>query len=129
MVAAAEPAVEQTVSVDGVLKGLLQYDEVLGALAVTVEGLVMGSAGLVESDVDVVSLLGASLVGVAERSTRRMGIGSAIGLSLMTADGMITVRNGGDFALMVFSSPCDSTALNEAMIQPMEQIASVLNPL
>lgn len=128
MVAAvAEEHEEITISVDQVLKGLLGYEEVLGALAVTVEGLVMGSAGLVESDVDVVSLLGASLVGVAERSTRRMGIGSAVGLSLITNDGMITVRNGGDFALMIFSQMCDSTALHEAMAEPMEQIAGILN--
>ncbi len=129
MVAMAEVEQEAGVSVDQVLKGLLEIDEVLGALAVTVEGLVMGSAGLVESDIDVVSLLGASLVGVAERSARRMGTGSAVGLSLLTNDGMITVRNGGDFALMLFTTTCDSTALNDAMIEPMENIARVLNPL
>jgi predicted regulator of Ras-like GTPase activity (Roadblock/LC7/MglB family) len=129
MVAAVEHEQVSGPTVDRILKGLLAYDEILGVLAVNVEGLVMGSAGLVETDVDVVSLLGASLVGVAERSTRRMGIGSAIGLSLVTNDGMITVRNGGDFALMAFTDMCDSTALYEAMSEPMEQIAGILNPM
>ena len=129
MVTAMEHEQAAGLTVDQILKGLLAFDEVLGVLAVNVEGLVMGSAGLVESDVDVVSLLGASLVGVAERSTRRMGIGSAVGLSLVTNDGMITVRNGGDFALMAFTDMCDSTALHEAMSYPMEQIAGILNPI
>lgn len=129
MVAAMEQEQASNLTVDQILKGLLAYDEILGVLAVNVEGLVMGSAGLVDTDVDVVSLLGASLVGVAERSTRRMGIGSAVGLSLVTNDGMITVRNGGDFALMVFTDMCDSTALHEAMSEPMEQIAGILNPI
>jgi predicted regulator of Ras-like GTPase activity (Roadblock/LC7/MglB family) len=119
---------EETITVDQVLKGLLEFDEVLGAVIVTVEGLVMGSIGLVESDIDLVSLLGASLAGVAERSTRRLGAGTALGLTIDTHDGMITVRNGGDFAIMVFTTACDHRTLNEALVEPMEQIARILNP-
>ncbi len=119
---------EDTITVDQVLKGLLEYDEVLGAVIVTVEGLVMGSIGLVEQDVDLVSLLGASLAGVAERSTRRLGAGSALGLTIDTHDGMITVRNGGDFAVMVFSRICDHRMLQEALVEPMAQIGQILNP-
>lgn len=119
---------DDTLTVDQVLKSLLRYEEILGVIAVSVEGLVMGSAGIVESDIDMVSLLGSSLVGVAERSTRRLGTGSAVGLTLKTNDGMITVRNGGDFALMVFSSECDQRLLHEAIIEPMASIAQILNP-
>jgi predicted regulator of Ras-like GTPase activity (Roadblock/LC7/MglB family) len=119
---------EETITVDQVLKGLLEFDEVLGAVIVTVEGLVMGSIGLVDSDVDLISLLGASLAGVAERSTRRLGAGTALGLTIETHDGLITVRNGGDFAIMVFTTDCDHRALNGALIEPMEQIARILNP-
>ena len=117
------------VSVDQILGNLLAYNEVLGVVAVTVEGLVMGSVGLVDADIDLVSLLGASLVGVAERSTRRLGAGSAIAMNIMTGAGMITLRNGGDFALMVFSSPCHSTALHEALDRPMARMAQLLNPI
>ncbi len=127
MSVAMEIETESTVSVNQILNDLLAYDEVLGAVAVNVEGLVMGSAGLVDADIDLVSLLGASLVGVAERSTRRLGAGSAIGMNILTGAGMITLRNGGDFALMIFSSPCDSTALHEALGVPMAQMAQILN--
>jgi|1186.fasta_scaffold1227407_1 predicted regulator of Ras-like GTPase activity (Roadblock/LC7/MglB family) len=119
---------EEALSVDQILGNLLEIEEVLGVLTVTVEGLVMGSAGLVETDIDLVSLLGASLVGVAERSTRRLGAGSALGMTIDTHDGMITVRNGGDFAMMVFSRQCDHRALQDALTEPMEQIARILNP-
>ena len=119
---------EDTITGDQVLKGLLEYDEVLGAVIVTVEGLVMGSIGLVEQDVDLVSLLGASLAGVAERSTRRLGAGSALGLTIDTHDGMITVRSGGDFAVMVFSRIGDPRMLQEALVEPMAQIGQILNP-
>ena len=120
---------ESAVTVDQILADLLTYDEILGVVAVNVEGLVMGSAGLVDADIDLVSLLGASLVGVAERSTRRLGAGSAISVNIMTGSGMITIRNGGDFALMVFATPCDSTALHEVLNRPMTQMAQLLNPI
>jgi predicted regulator of Ras-like GTPase activity (Roadblock/LC7/MglB family) len=129
MSVAIEFEIESVVSVDQILTDLLAYDEILGAVAVNVEGLVMGSVGLVDADIDLVSLLGASLVGVAERSARRLGAGSAIAMSIMTGSGTITLRNGGDFALMVFTTPCDSTALHDILTRPMGQMAQFLNPV
>ena len=120
---------ESAVTVDQILADLLAYDEILGVVAVNVEGLVMGSVGLVDADIDLVSLLGASLVGVAERATRRLGAGSAMSVNIMTGSGTITLRNGGDFALMVFTAPCDSTALHEILNRPMSQMAQLLNPI
>src|SRR4051812_18192629 len=109
---------EETLTVDQILKNLLGYEEILGVVTVTVEGLVMGSVGIIETDIDLVSLLGASLAGVAERSTRRLGAGSALGLTIDTHDGMITVRNGGDFAIMVFSKQCDHRILHDVLTEP-----------
>lgn len=129
MSVAIEFETESAISVDQILTDLLAYDEILGAVAVNVEGLVMGSVGLVDADIDLVSLLGASLVGVAERSARRLGAGSAIAMSIMTGSGTITLRNGGDFALMVFTTPCDSTALHDILTRPMGQMAQFLNPV
>jgi predicted regulator of Ras-like GTPase activity (Roadblock/LC7/MglB family) len=129
MSVAFEIETESSVTVNEILSGLLAYEEILGVVAVNVEGLVMGSAGLFDTDIDLVSLLGASLVGVAERSTRRLGAGSAIGMNIMTGSGMITLRNGGDFALMVFTAPCDSTVLHDVLSRPMAQIAQILNPV
>lgn len=128
MSAVLERTDQRTTSVDVILRTLLAYDEVVGAVAVNTEGLVMGSAGMTETDVDVVSLLGASLTGVAERTTRRLGTGSALGLSLVTSDGMITVGNGGDFAIMVFSARCDSVALLEALEEPISRIRAIVDP-
>ena len=119
---------QQTTTVDVILRGLLAYDEIVGAVAVNSEGLPMGSAGMIETDIDVVSLLGASLAGVAVRTTRRLGTGDVVGLSLVTSDGMITIRSGGDFAVMIFSMPCDSLTLLESLIEPMEQISQIVAP-
>ena len=129
MSAVLERTDQRTTSVDVILRTLLAYDEVVGAVAVNSEGLVMGSAGMTETDVDVVSLLGASLTGVAERTTRRLGTGSAVGISLVTTDGMITIGNGGDFAVMVFSARCDSIALLEVLAEPIRQIRAIVDPV
>jgi len=129
MSAILERTEQQTTTVDVILRSLLTFDEIIGAVAVNNEGLVMGSAGMIETDIDVVSLLGASLAGVAVRTTRRLGTGEAVGLSLVTSDGMITIRNGQDFAVMVFSMPCDSLALLETLIEPMDQISQIVAPV
>jgi len=128
MSAVLERTDQRTTSVDVILRTLLAYDEVVGVVAVNTDGLVMGSAGMTETDVDIVSLLGASLTGVAERTTRRLGTGSALGLSLITTDGMITIGNGGDFAVMVFSAHCDAVTLRKALDDPISQIRAIVDP-
>jgi predicted regulator of Ras-like GTPase activity (Roadblock/LC7/MglB family) len=110
------------------LNDLLRYDEILGVIAVSVEGLVMGTAGVTGEDVDLAAALGASLVGVAERTTRRMGAGAATGLSILTTDGMMHLRNGGEFALIVFSERCDSMLISDACDEAMLSFAEVLSP-
>lgn len=128
MSAVLERTEPKTTSVDVILRELLAYEEIIGAVAVNAEGLVMGSAGMIETDIDVVSLLGASLAGVAVRTSRRLGVGEAIGLSLVTSEGMITVRQCDDFAIVVFSALCDSPTLLEALGEPMEQVAAIVAP-
>jgi predicted regulator of Ras-like GTPase activity (Roadblock/LC7/MglB family) len=128
MSAVLERTEQRTTSVDVILRSVLAYDEVVGAVAVNTEGLVMGSAGMTETDVDIVSLLGASLTGVAERTARRLGTGPAVALSLVTTDGMVTIANGGDFAIMVFSGMCDTTALLKALEDPMQRIQEIVDP-
>jgi predicted regulator of Ras-like GTPase activity (Roadblock/LC7/MglB family) len=120
---------ERSTTVDAMLRELLAYEEIFGAVAVNSEGLVLGSAGVVESDIDVISLMGASLVGVSERATHRLGTRSPIGLSVVTEDGMITIRNGGTFALMVFSVQCDSMMLLDLLREPMYEVRKLLSPV
>jgi len=112
---------------EALLNDLLRYDEILGVIAVSVEGLVMGTAGVTGEDIDLAAALGASLVGVAERTTRRLGAGTATGLSISTADGIVHLRNGGEFALIVFCEQCDSRRISEACDEAMQRFAEVLS--
>jgi len=132
---ASEVAMDSTGSLDepqameSLLNDLLRYDEILGVIAVSVEGLVMGTAGVSGEDIDLAAALGASLVGVAERTTRRMGAGAATGLTISTGDGVMHLRNGGEFALIVFSDRCDSALIDEACDDAMRRFAEVLSPV
>jgi len=119
---------EATGTVDEILVDLLRQEEILGALAVSVEGLVIGRAGISQDDADLAGALGAALVGATERTVRRMGAGGASTVSIMTSDGMIHLRNAGQFALIVFSEGSDGTAVGQACQGAIEQIARLLEP-
>lgn len=124
-----EGTVEPHATVNSVLHGLLRYEEILGALAVSVDGLVIGSAGVDEEDADFLSVLGSSLVGVAERSTRRIGAGSALSMSILANDGMVTVRNAGSFALTLLTERADGSRVVEVSQTALTEIAAILNPI
>jgi predicted regulator of Ras-like GTPase activity (Roadblock/LC7/MglB family) len=119
---------DRTTTVDAILRELLAYEEVLGAVAVNSEGLVLGTAGLIETDVDLVSLMGASLVGVVERTSNRLGAGATIGFSIVTEEGMLSVRHGGTFAVMALSAHCDTITLLDVMREPMSRIGAIVKP-
>lgn len=113
-------------SVDQVLGRLLRYEEVLGAVAFSSEGLVVGSSGVSRRDADLVGALGASLVGVSHRTVRRLGAGEMTGLSLGTAEGVIHVHSTEDVALMVFTEACDPRAAAGAFQSAVETVAELL---
>ncbi|MEA2522779.1 MAG: hypothetical protein QOF73_6 [Thermomicrobiales bacterium] len=115
--------------VDDVLAELLRHEEILGALAVSVEGLIIGCAGIEGSDAEVAGALGAALVGATERTMRRLGAGAASTVSIATSDGMIHLRNGGDFALIVFSEPTDGTAIGQVCQGVLSRIGQLLQPV
>jgi predicted regulator of Ras-like GTPase activity (Roadblock/LC7/MglB family) len=115
--------------VDEVLTDLLRHEEILGALAVSVDGLVIGSAGVQESDAELAGALGAALVGATEQTVRRLGAGAAGTVSVATSDGMIHLRNGGDFALIVFSEVTDGGAVGEACQGAISRIGMLLSPV
>lgn len=112
--------------IDETLFALLRYEEVLGAVAISNEGLVLGRAGVSPRDADVVGAMGASLVGAADRSARRLGAGEVREVSLRMDGGMVHVRNGGDFALLVFTEPCDSAAAREICAEAARSVGSSL---
>ena len=113
-------------SIDDVLFGLLRYREVLGAVVLSRDGLVVGSLGVSRTDADLVGALGASLVGAADRTARRLGAGVAGELCLNTSDGMLHVRNGGDFAVVLLTDRCDSLAAGTICQAAVEQIQGFL---
>ncbi len=124
-----EETEESQVTVTAVLHDLLRYEEILAAIAVSVDGLVIGSAGVEEEDADFLSVLGSSLVGVAERSTRRIGAGSALSMSILANDGMVTVRNAGSFALTILSEQTDASLVVGASQHALTAITTILNPI
>lgn len=113
-------------TVDGVLLETLRYREVLGAVAVSREGLVVGSAGISREDAEVVGALGASLVGVGERTARRLGAGVAADLNLRTSEGAIHLRSGGDVAVVLFTEHCDSGAVSRLSEATVQRISGML---
>lgn len=113
-------------SIDQVLFKTLRYDEILGAVAISREGLVVGRAGIGAEDAEVVGALGASLVGAAERTARRLGAGVAHDVSLNTADGMIHVQSGGDFAVVLFAQRCDPMAIGALCESTVSEISGLL---
>lgn len=115
--------------VDEVLDELLSHEEILGALAVSVEGLVIGCAGIEGADAELAGALGAALVGATERTIRRLGAGAASTVSIATSDGMIHLRSGGEFALIVFSESTDGTAVGQVCQGAISRIEQLLQPV
>ncbi|MGI8475577.1 MAG: roadblock/LC7 domain-containing protein [Thermomicrobiales bacterium] len=121
--------IEAPQAIQDVLSGLLQYEEILGALAVSVEGLVMGSAGIDGEDADMLAALGASLVGVAERTMRRIGAGAPSVMCIGAGDGMVHIRGRDEVALIIISEPCDATLIGAACEAALARIAAVVGPV
>ena len=113
-------------SVDMILAELLRYEEILGAVALSREGLVVGSAVVSRADAEIVGALGASIVGAAERTARRLGAGVSDGITINTVDGMIHVRRAGEVAVMLFTEPCDAIALGAACETTVRRIGEAL---
>jgi predicted regulator of Ras-like GTPase activity (Roadblock/LC7/MglB family) len=115
--------------VDDVLVELLRHEEIIGAVAVSVEGLVIGSAGIDDSDAELAGALGAALVGATERTIRRLGAGAPSTVSIATSEGMIHLRNGGDFALIIFSERTAGCVVGDVCQDAIKQIAGMLQPV
>lgn len=115
--------------VDQVLRDLLRYEEILGAVAINTEGLVMGRAGMDSADADVAGAMGAALVGATVRTARRLGAGQAQVMSISTPDGLIHVHNAGPFAVIVFSEACDTGALERVCQDVVRHIADLVQPV
>jgi predicted regulator of Ras-like GTPase activity (Roadblock/LC7/MglB family) len=115
--------------VDEILLDLLKHSAILAAVAVSIDGLVVGSAGVSRADAEMAGALGASLVGAAERTARRLGAGMADDVSVSTTDGFIHVKSGGDFAVLVFSEKSDVALVKGACSTAVIEIGKVFERL
>ena len=113
-------------TIEAILADLLCYEEVLAAVAISRDGLVVGSAGIDEDDAEVVGVVAAPLVGAADLTTRRLGGGNAAGVSVEAGQGTLHIRSGGDFAVVMFSEQADLALAAEACGQAVKDIAVLL---
>jgi predicted regulator of Ras-like GTPase activity (Roadblock/LC7/MglB family) len=113
--------------VDAILLDLLKHSAILAAVAVSIDGLVVGSAGVSQTDAEMAGALGASLVGAAERTARRLGAGKADDISVGTTDGFIHVKSSGDFAVLVFSEKRDAALVKGACSDAVNEIAKIID--
>ncbi len=121
---------EDSRTVQELLVGLAEQDEILGAIAVSAEGLVMGSAGVEEDDADMLGALGASLVGVAERTMRRLGSSTgARSVSVGTGEGTVQIWARDDVALILLTEPAAATAMAAVAEDTLSSILGTLAPV
>jgi len=113
-------------SVDAALQDLLRYAEVFGAVAINREGLVIGVAGVDCNQAEMVGALGASLLGVAERTSMGMGAGLVEHVTVTTREGMIHVHRGREVAILIFTSRVDSVVVAGLTMSALRVISEVV---
>ena len=113
-------------SIDRILRDLLRYEEVLGAIAVSSDGLVVGSTSVSRDDAELAGALGATLVGAAARTAGELGAGVPEAVTLTMANGMLHAHGHGDVAVILFTDRCDAVVAARACQQAAEQIVGVL---
>ena len=89
--------------IQAVLHGVLECADVLGVVATSREGLVLGAAGVPSDHAELIAALGWPLARVAERTMERLGGGSPELISIVSGDGAIHVCGAGDLALIVLT--------------------------
>jgi predicted regulator of Ras-like GTPase activity (Roadblock/LC7/MglB family) len=117
-------------TVRSLLTELIEHDAVLGAIAVTAEGLVMAAAGIEDDEAEMIGALGASLVGVAERTIRRLGSSTgAQTVSVGTSEGTVQIWAKDEIALIVLTEPTGRTAVGQRAEATLTQILGSLVPV
>jgi predicted regulator of Ras-like GTPase activity (Roadblock/LC7/MglB family) len=110
-----------------VLDGLLERDEVLGIVATTRDGLVLGSAGIPDDQAVLVAALGAPLAGVAAQVIGRLGGEMAKSLSVNSPSGMVHVAGTPDLALVVLTDRCDLGPLASACDDAIGELSAIFS--
>lgn len=110
-----------------ILNELLERDEVLGIVATTQDGLVLGSAGIPEDQAVLVAALGAPLAGVAAQVIGRLGGDVAQSLSVNSPSGMVHVAGTPELALVVLTDRCELGPLANACDDAIEELSAIFS--
>lgn len=111
------------------LGDLLRYEEVLGAVVFSGEGLPLASAGVASADAELVGALGASMLGAVDRTSRRIGAGPVESMAMKVPEGMVHLWCGDELAVALFTEVCHSSAIDPLGREILRQAASLLDPL
>jgi predicted regulator of Ras-like GTPase activity (Roadblock/LC7/MglB family) len=115
--------------VEQMLSDLLRYEEVLGAVVFSGEGLPLASAGVADADAELVGALGASMLGAVDRTSRRIGVGPVESVAMAASEGMIHLWCGDDLAVALFTETCHSPTIDSLGREVLHRAASLLGPL
>ena len=99
----------------------------LGVVAASREGLVLGSAGMPREQATLIAALGAPLASVAESVMDRLGGSRPELLSIDSADGMIHVRGTRDIALIALTDRCERGPLLPLFEQAIDDLAALFS--
>jgi predicted regulator of Ras-like GTPase activity (Roadblock/LC7/MglB family) len=111
------------------LQDLFARPDVLGVVAASRDGLVLGAVGMPADQAGLIAALGAPLASVADRAMERLGERAPNLLSISSPDGMLHVRGTRDLALIVLTDRCEMLPLIELMDLAVRDLAAVFSPV
>ncbi len=85
---------------------LLWYQEILGAVAVASDGMVIDSTGLSSEDTHLLASLAGSVLAVADRTAHHLGTAGTDAVCMTAGDGMLHLRQRDGVTLIVVTERC-----------------------
>ena len=116
-------------AIQGQLRNLFDHPNVLGVVAASRDGLVLGAVGMLEEQAGLLAALGAPLASVAERAMERLGERAPDLLSISSADGMLHVQGSRELAVIILTDRCEMAPLAELINAAMRELSAVLSPV
>ena len=110
------------------LNELMEYEEILGAIVYSSEGLVLASAGLSRADSEAFGAVGASLLGAVDSTSRRLGAGAIASVSFAAREGVVHCWAVDGLALAIFTEQAAPTPLDLLSKRVLGEIMLVVDP-
>ena len=111
------------------LQELFDHAEVLGVVAASRDGLVLGAVGMPADQAGLIAALGSPLANVAERAMERLGEREPELLSISSPDGMLHVRGTPDLVLIVVTDRCEMLPMVALMAHGVRELVAVFSPV